>query len=128
MPAYKTLTIPTALYPGDIGLSFNAEVVGVDGTAGERFALSQSPTGIGALSGFSCELQWSAAPANTCVVALQVSDNDSDSSFVTTLSHTFNGTEVTFRFDPAGLTAAFARVLVVTHDSNGKSLTARIMR
>ena len=128
MPKYGTLAIPTALYPGDIGLSFNAEVVGVDGTAGERFALSQSPTGIGALSGFSCELQWDANPANTTVVALQVADTDTDAAYVTTLSHTFSGSELIYRFDPAGLTAAFARVKVVTHDSGGNHLTARVMR
>lgn len=128
MPAYKTLTIPTALYPGDIGLSFNAEVVGVDGTAGERFAISPSPTGVGALGGFSTEFSWDVAPANTTIVSTEMANTDADTNYIEIDSHTFNGTETTYRFDGSGLSPSFVRTKVKTHDSNGHKLTSGIRR
>ena len=41
MPAYSNATPPLALFPGDLGFSFNAETFPADGTAGSQFAVPE---------------------------------------------------------------------------------------
>ena len=41
MPAYNNATPPLALFPGDVGFSFNAETFPADGTAGSQFAIPE---------------------------------------------------------------------------------------
>ncbi len=44
MPSYSNAVPPLALFPGDIGFSFNNEAFPADGTAGSQFAIPE-PSG-----------------------------------------------------------------------------------
>lgn len=125
MPVYGTQSIPYALWEGSTGLSFDAEQP-ASGTAGERFALVPAKSRM--LTGFSAQYTWDVAPANTTVTETQVSDTDNDADFVTVDSHTWDGTEKVYRYDPAGLTARFVRAKVITADSGNHHLTVRFLR
>lgn len=77
MPAYGTLTIPTALYPGDSSLSFNAEAVTAP-KAGERVALGK-PYNTGIVY-VGVELHFSGAPG-AFEVDLQEADTDTANAY-----------------------------------------------
>ncbi len=122
MPNYQSGIQGISLSPGEMGLSFNAENPTAP-QAGKQFYIGNTQDR--SLLGVSLEAEWSAAPA-AAVVALQVSNNDADSSYVTVNTLTFTGTQKVLRCDPAGLTFRYARALLVSH-TGSETLTARIL-
>jgi len=85
------------------------------GTASVPVALPSFGSRI-ALTGFSFEATWSAAPS-AAVIAVQIANVDPwiATNFVTQSTLTFSGTQTTMRYDPAGLTPIFVRGLLVSH-------------
>lgn len=94
-------------------------------TSSQVVALSIPANG-GVLNGLSAEVVWETAPT-AAVVAVQVADKREEKSFVTVDTLTFTGSPMTtLRSDPAGLTANFARLQLVSHTGSEK-IAGRIL-
>jgi hypothetical protein len=73
----------------------------------------------GALSGFSVQAKFAAAPNAGTAIDIQVANEDVAASYVTINTFTFAGTETTQRFDPAGFQCSFVRAVLRVHvDTN----------
>lgn len=83
------------------------------------------PQAAPALTGFSAEAFFSAAPA-AAVVAVQVADRNIDAAYQTVDTLTFTGTQTILRSDQAGLTPLFIRLLLVSH-TGAETLAGRIL-
>lgn len=83
------------------------------------------PQAAPALTGFSAEVVWSAAPA-AAVIAVQVADRNVEGAFVTVDTLTFTGTQTVLRSDQAGLTPLFIRLQLVSH-TGVETLAGRIL-
>lgn len=133
MPAYKTLAIPTAIWPGDTSQVWNAETPtpGAGGTpngtaASERVALGMAG---GSPAGFSVTGFFSAAPGSF-EIDVQVSDVDQDAQYQTCANGNLtsvDATNQTFHFDGSTVLATFVRLLMRTR-TNSVAVTADIRR
>lgn len=123
MPAYKTLTLPPALYPGDSYLVFNSEDP-ANAELSERVALGPDPDGLS--QKLSVEIVMASAPG-AFEFDLQTSDTDVSTDFV---SNPTTITAVTAnnvaRVEYINIVAKFAALLCVT--SPGVSVVAKITR
>ena len=122
MPAYSNTTPPLALFPGDLGFSFNAETFPADGTAGSQFAVPEP-------SGFPDQghtVRWQTifgSNPSAINIRLQGASSDVDAEYTdvdTSTSLTGEARTVT------GVRARFLRVKKVT-STGGTSLTAKIL-
>lgn len=129
MPAYKTLAIPTGLWPGDTSQVWNAEqpVIGNGGvSASERVALGMAG---GSPGGFSVSGFFSGAPGSF-EIDVQVSDVDQDAQYQTCANGNLtsvDSTNQTFHFDGSTVLATFVRLLMRAR-ANSVSATADIRR
>jgi hypothetical protein len=122
MPAYSNATPPLALFPGDIGFSFNAETFPVDGTAGAQFAVPE-PSGFPD-QGHTVRWQTSFGTNPSAInIRLQGAMADADSDYADIDTSTATAGEAR---TVAGVRARFLRVLKVS-SSGGTSLTAKIL-
>lgn len=127
MPAYNTLNPPTALYPGDSGLAFNAEQPAT-GELSQQFAIApyqgNSPASV------SVEVAFAGAPG---AFSLQVWEADTDiladyievpaAGGVTTV----NGNNVA-RVDLSPFLGAFIAIACIGAAANPVNLTCKITR
>jgi hypothetical protein len=122
MPSYSNVVPPLALFPGDVGFSFNNEAFPADGTAGSQFAVSE-PAGFPD-QGRSVRWQTIFGGAPTAVnIRLQgaMADIDAEYADIDT-STTTTGEARTV----AGVRARFLRIKKVT-STGGSGLTAKIL-
>lgn len=127
MPAYNTLNPPTALYPGDSGLAFNAEQPAT-GELSQQFALApfqgNSPAAV------SVEIVFAANPG---AFQLQVWESDTDTlndyievsaaGAVTTVNWNFVA-----RVDLSPFLGAFIAIACIAAAGNAVNLTCKITR
>jgi hypothetical protein len=122
MPAYSNATPPLALFPGDVGSSFNAESFPADGTAGSQFAIPEP-------AGFPDQghtVRWQTVYGtnpSSINIRLQGAMADVDSEYADIDTSTATGGEAR---TVTGVRARFLRVKKVS-SSGGASLTAKIL-
>jgi len=122
MPAYSSDTPPLALFPGDVGFSFNAEAFPADGTAGAQFALPE-PAGLPD-QGHTVRWQTIFGTAPSAInIRLQGAMADVNAEFFDIDTSTATAGEAR---TVAGVRARFLRVKKVS-SSGGASLTAKIL-
>lgn len=122
MPAYSNATPPLALFPGDVGFSFNAESFPADGTAGSQFAVPE-PAGLPD-QGHTVRWQTIFGTAPTAInIRLQGAMADVDTEFMDIDTSTVTTGEAR---TVIGVRARFLRVKKVT-STGGTSLTAKIL-
>lgn len=122
MPAYSNATPPTALYPGDVGFSFNNENLPADGTAGAQFAIPE-PAGLPD-QGHTVRWQTIFGTAPTAVnLRLQGAMADVDSEYADIATSTATPGEAQ---TVAGVRARFLRIKKVS-STGGSTLTAKIL-
>lgn len=122
MPAYSNATPPLALFPGDVGFSFNAETFPSNGTAGSQFAIPE-PAG---LPGQGHTVRWQTifgtAPSAISII-LQGASADVDAEYTTLDTSTATAGEARTL---VGVRARFLRAKL-TSATGGASLTAKIL-
>jgi hypothetical protein len=122
MPAYSNATPPLAVFPGDVGFSFNAETFPADGTAGSQFAIPE-PAGFPD-QGHTVRWQTIFGTNPTAInIRLQGAMADVDSEYADIDTSTATGGEAR---TVTGIRARFLRVKKVS-SSGGTSLTAKIL-
>jgi hypothetical protein len=122
MPAYSNATPPLALFPGDVGFSFNSEAFPSAGTAGSQFAIPE-PAGFPD-QGHTVRWQTLFGTAPSAInIILQGAAADVDAEYVTVDTSTATGGEAR---TVGGVRARFLRVKVVT-STGGSGLTAKIL-
>jgi hypothetical protein len=122
MPAYSNATPPLAVFPGDVGFSFNAETFPADGTAGSQFAIPE-PAGFPD-QGHTVRWQTIFGANPTAInIRLQGAMADVDSEYADIDTSTATAGEAR---TVTGIRARFLRVKKVS-SSGGTSLTAKIL-
>lgn len=121
MPNYAVTSNPTAIYPGDTVVAFNAETP-TPPQASKQFCVAPSPWGSGAQGQFAIQIQFAAAP--TAVVTVQSAAVDADADYITTGVSSTNK-----QFDVLSLTtnSPFIRVQL-TSETAGGAVTVTIFR
>jgi hypothetical protein len=128
---YGTLTLPSALYPGDSFSSINAEASNIypSGTPGERVALTQTQDG--SERDISMELWFSVNPG-VFSIGLQTADTDINGAYqteasgsITTATQT-GGAGLYYARVELHVKAKFARPYVTTQPANACSITAKM--
>ena len=123
MPTYQNVTPPSALYPGDVGYSWNNETFPGAGTSGAQFALS-TPGGYAPETGFAVRWQTIFGGAPSAVnIRLQGAMADVDAEYMdidTSTNAAGEGRQVT------GVQAKFLRIKLYTV-TGGSGLTAKIL-
>jgi hypothetical protein len=122
MPAYNNALPPLALFPGDVGYSFNAEALPTSATAGAQFALTNP-------SGFASDdrtVRWQTifATAPSAVnVQLQgaMADVAAEYAAIDTSTNTAGEARTV-----AGVRANFLRI-AVTSATGGSTFTAKML-
>ena len=122
MPTYQNATPPSALYPGDVGYSWNNETFPAAATSGAQFALS-TPGGYAPETGFAVRWQTIYGTAPSAIsIQLQGAMADVDAEYMTIDTSTNasgEGRQVT------GVQAKFLRIKLNTV-TGGSGLTAKI--
>jgi len=122
MPAYSNTYPPISLFPGDVGLSFNAEAFPANGTAGSQFAIPE-PAG---LADQTHSVRWQTifgtAPS-AISISLQGAAADVPTEYFTLDTSTAAAGEAR---TVAGVRARFLRIIVNT-STGGASLTAKML-
>ncbi len=122
MPAYSNVTPPLALFPGDVGFSFNAEAFPANGTSGAQFAIPE-PAGFPSQSH---TVRWQTiigtAPS-ALSITLQGAAADVDAEYTVLDTSTATGGEARTL---ANVRARFLRVNVAS-STGGAGLTAKIL-
>jgi hypothetical protein len=122
MPNYQNVTPPLALYPGDVGFSFNNEVFPGGAQAGSQFALP-SYTGV-ADGGTAVRWQTIFGTAPTAAsLSLQAAMADVDSEYQAVDTTTNVAGEAR---NVANVQARFLRIKV-NSSTGGSGLTAKIL-
>lgn len=123
MPTYQNVTPPTALYPGDVGYSWNNEAMPGANTAGAQFALS-TPGGYAPETGYTVRWQtiFSGAPSAVSVV-LQGAASDVDAEYTQVDISSQQAGEVR---TITGVQAKFLRAKLVSA-TGGTALTVKIL-
>lgn len=126
MPAYNTLNPPTALYPGDTGLAFNAEQPAT-GELSQQFALApyqgNSPAAI------SIEVSFSGVPG-AFQFQIWEADTDNLNDYIEVGSDaitTVNGNNVA-RLDINEFLGTFIAISCVAANANAVNATVKISR
>ena len=122
MPAYNNAAPPLALFPGDVGFSFNAEAFPGAGTAGSQFAIPE-PAGI-PNQGHTVRWQTLFGSAPSAInIRLQgaMADVDAEYQDVDTSTATTGEARTVL-----GVRARFLRVKLVT-STGGSGLTAKML-
>lgn len=126
-PAYGVLTNPSALYPGDIGLAFNAEAPVINELS-QQFAIpryqGQSQTSL------SVEFVFSAIPG-TFQFQVWEADTDTPNDYIEVSAGgavtTVNGNNVA-RIDLAPFLGSFIAIACIAATQNVCNLTCKITR
>jgi hypothetical protein len=122
MPVYSNTTPPLALFPGDVGFSFNAETFPANGTAGAQFAIPE-PAGMPD-QGHTVRWQTIFGTAPTAIsIVLQGASADVNTEYFTIDTSTATAGEAR---TVANVRARFLRILV-TSSTGGASLTAKML-
>src|SRR5215813_10964834 len=122
MPAYSNATPPLALFPGDVGFSFNGETFPSDGTAGSQFAVPE-PAGFPD-QGHTVRWQTVFGTAPSAVnIRLQGAIDDVNSEYFDLDTSTATAGEAR---TVNNVRARFLRVNLVS-STGGASLTAQIL-
>ena len=122
MPAYNNATPPLALFPGDVGFSFNAETFPADGTAGSQFAIPEP-------AGFPDQghtVRWQTifgSNPSAINIRLQGAMADVDAEYTDVDTSTATAGEAR---TAVGVRARFLRVKKMT-STGGTGLTAKIL-
>jgi len=122
MPVYSSAVPPLALFPGDVGFSFNAESFPANGTAGAQFAIPE-PAGFPD-QGHTVRWQtiFGTAPSAISII-LQGAAADVDAEYSTIDTSTSTAGEAR---TVTGVRARFLRIKV-TSSTGGASLTAKML-
>jgi hypothetical protein len=123
MPTYQNVTPPTALYPGDVGYSWNNEAMPGANTAGTQFALS-TPGGYAPETGYTVRWQtiFSGAPSAVSLI-LQGAASDVDAEYTQIGTSTNAAGEAQML---TGVQAKFLRAKFVSA-TGGTALTVKIL-
>ena len=122
MPAYSNSTPPLSLFPGDVGLSFNAEAFPSNGTAGAQFAIPE-PAGLPD-QGHTVRWQTIFGTAPSAInIVLQGAAADVDAEYATLDTSTVTAGEAR---TVLAVRARFLRTKLVS-STGGASLTAKIL-
>jgi len=122
MPAYSSATPPLALFPGDVGFSFNAEAFPANGTAGSQFAIPE-PAGLPD-QGHTVRWQTIFGTAPSAInIILQGATADVASEYFTVDTSTATAGEAR---TVIGVRARFLRIMVVT-STGGATITAKML-
>lgn len=123
MPTYQNATPPSALFPGDVGYSWNNEAFPGATTSGSQFALS-TPGGYAPETGFAVRWQTIFGSAPSAVnIRLQGAMADVDAEYMdidTSTNAAGEGRQVT------GIQAKFLRIKLYS-STGGSGLTAKIL-
>jgi hypothetical protein len=122
MPAYNSATPPIALFPGDVGYSFNAENFPANNTAGSQFAIPE-PSGFPD-QGHTVRWQTLVGTAPSAIdIVLQgaMADVDAEYQVVDTSTNTAGEARTV-----VAVRARFLRVKVIS-STGGAVLTAKIL-
>jgi hypothetical protein len=122
MPSYQNLTPPIALFPGDVGFSFNNEAFPGSAQPGSQFALT-APAGLAEM-GRTVRWQTIYGAAPTAVsISLQGAMADVDTEYQTIDTTTNAAGEAR---TVTGVNAKFLRIKF-TSSTGGAGLTAKLL-
>ena len=122
MPSYQNLTPPIALFPGDVGFSFNNEAFPGSAQAGSQFAIT-APAGLAEM-GRTVRWQTIYGTAPTAVsISLQGAMADVDSEYQTIDTTTNTSGEAR---TVTGVNGKFLRIKF-TSSTGGAGLTAKLL-
>lgn len=126
-PAYGTLNNPTALYPGDAGLAFNAEQP-VTGEQSQQFAIPVFQ-GEGTSAALAIEVSFSAAPGAFTFTIVE-SDTDVIGDYAAVpVGSVINAVTNNFaRVDLSPFIGGFVAIYVTTQTANAVNATVKIIR
>ena len=122
MPAYNNALPPLALFPGDVGYSFNGETLPTSASSGAQFALTNP-------SGFACDdrtVRWQTifgtAPSAISITLQGATADVNTEYFAIDTSTAVAGEARTV----TGVRARFLRI-IVNSSTGGASLTAKML-
>jgi hypothetical protein len=122
MPSYQNLTPPIALFPGDVGFSFNNEAFPGSAQAGSQFAIT-APAGLAEM-GRTVRWQTIFGTGPTAVsLSLQSAMADVDAEYQTIDTTTNTAGEAR---TVTGVNAKFLRIKF-TSSTGGAGLTAKLL-